>query len=411
MKTLKPHSAKRIHPSSRLRDYGGQVAHSDPKRRTFSPPTRPGKKGLVRDTECTEEGLFFENREMSILEKTSGLRPTKSFEQTPSCLSVPPRFVNHRDLRPDKRKNSLCDLCASVVKLSIFVLLVISLFPPAKSFGAETVKLRYLQSIYLDEKGVGMKRPEGIACNNKSLLIVADTGNNRLLQYTFQDKRIKGGKELKVSQISYPIRAEINSKGEIFALDSKQRRIVRMSAEGEFKDYVTVDSPGAFVPRSFKIDSTDQIYVLDIFSGRVAVLAPDGKSQRHIDFPKDQGFISDLAVDSKGTIFLLDTIKNMIFSATKGAKEFSPLTKSLKEYVNFPTSITTDGRGMLYIVDENGSGVAIFGADGSFLGRQLSMGWNEGLLYYPSQMCINEKGEAFIADRGNSRVQIFNIVR
>jgi hypothetical protein len=49
--------------------------------------------------------------------------------------------------------------------------------------------------------------------------------------------------------------------------------------------------------------------------------------------------------------------------------------------------------------------------DGSFLGRQLSMGWNEGLLYYPTQMCINEKGEAFIADRGNSRIQIFMVVK
>jgi len=60
---------------------------------------------------------------------------------------------------------------------------------------------------------------------------------------------------------------------------------------------------------------------------------------------------------------------------------------------------------------ENGSGIIILGQDGSFLGRQLSMGWNEGLLYYPTQMCINEKGEVFIADRGNSRVQIFTLVK
>src|SRR3989339_748482 len=69
----------------------------------------------------------------------------------------------------------------------LIVLAIATLFFPVKSFGAETVKLRYLQSVYVDEKGVGMKGPEGIACNNKSLLIVADTGNNRLLQYTFQD--------------------------------------------------------------------------------------------------------------------------------------------------------------------------------------------------------------------------------
>jgi len=39
------------------------------------------------------------------------------------------------------------------------------------------------------------------------------------------------------------------------------------------------------------------------------------------------------------------------------------------------------------------------------------MGWNEGLLYFPSQMCINDNGEVFIADRDNSRVQIFSLVK
>jgi hypothetical protein len=53
----------------------------------------------------------------------------------------------------------------------------------------------------------------------------------------------------------------------------------------------------------------------------------------------------------------------------------------------------------------------ILGKDGSFLGRQLSMGWKEGLLYYPTQMCINEKREVFIADGGNSRIQIFMVVK
>ena len=62
-------------------------------------------------------------------------------------------------------------------------------------------------------------------------------------------------------------------------------------------------------------------------------------------------------------------------------------------------------------MDENGGGIVILGQDGSFLGRQLSMGWNEGLLYYPTQMCINERGEVFIADRGNSRIDIFMIVQ
>ena len=89
--------------------------------------------------------------------------------------------------------------------------------------------------------------------------------------------------------------------------------------------------------------------------------------------------------------------------------DFSPLTKSMKEYVNFPTCLAVDSQGVIYLVDQYGSGLALVGADGSFLGRRLGMGWNESGLYFPSQVCINEDGVVFIADRNNSRVQIFRV--
>jgi len=295
-----------------------------------------------------------------------------------------------------------------------FILLVIGLYSLVESFSAETVKLKYIQSVYFDEKGAGMKQPEGIACNDKFLLVVGDTENDRLIQYSFQERSLKAGTEIKVQQLSNPIRLQINSKGEIFALDGKKRRIIRLNPDGTFKTYVDgegVPSPSTFVPRSFKIDPQNNIYILDIFSARVLVLNPEGKYQKQIPFPKDYGFFSDLSVDSKGSILLIDSVRAMVFSAPKDSNSFSPITKSLREYLNFPTSITNDNRGTIYIVDENGSGIIILGQDGSFLGRQLSMGWNEGLLYYPSQICINERGEIFIADRGNSRVQIFTLVK
>jgi len=276
------------------------------------------------------------------------------------------------------------------------------------------MKLKYLQSVYSDDKGGGFKEPEGIASDKKSVLVVADTGNDRLLQYTFEEKLLKGGKEIKIPQLSSPIRIQINSKGEIFALDGMKRRIVRINPDGSFKDYVDPEgmpSPSIFVPRSFKIDGNDNIYVLDVFTGRVLVLSPEGKYQKQIPFPKEYGFFSDLSVDSRGNLLLIDCVKAMVFSAPKDANSFSPLTKSLREHLDFPISLTTDSRGTIYIVDEDGSGIVMLGQDGSFLGRQLSKGWNEGLLYFPSQISLNEKGEVFIADRGNSRVQIFTLIK
>jgi sugar lactone lactonase YvrE len=225
---------------------------------------------------------------------------------------------------------------------------------------------------------------------------------------------VKGGDEFRIDQISYPVRIQLNSRGELFALDGKQRRIVHVGPDGVFKGYIDPSGlPDAAqpVPRSFKLDSAGNFYVLDIFSERVFALDPTGKYIRHVDFPEKYGFFSDLAVDTKGTIFLLDSVDSMVYSAAKDAKSLTPLSQKLDEYVNFPVGITVDSRGTIYLADQNGSGVVALGPDGTFLGRSLVFGWKDGLLRYPSQLCVNEKGEFFVADRENSRVQMFMIMQ
>ncbi len=296
--------------------------------------------------------------------------------------------------------------------MKVVALIAVLAVPPAV-FCAETVKLRHIVSIYSDDKEGGLKLPEGVGCSGDSF-IVADTGNSRLLRYSFQDETVKGGSEIKSPEMSYPTVVQFNSKGEVFALDGKQRRILRLSADGAIQGFLSpegVPPSEVPVPVSFKIDNKDNIYMLDIFSGRVLVLDSAGKYIRQIDFPENYGFFTDLAVNSQGTVFLLDSVNAMIFSAPKDSQSFAPLTKSLKEYTNFPVAMTIDARGIIYLSDQNSGDIVILGQDGSFQGRRLNFGWKEGLLRYPSQLCINEKGEIFIVDRNNSRIQIFGLVR
>lgn len=288
---------------------------------------------------------------------------------------------------------------------------------PTGSFGGAALKFKHITSIYTeytDDQILAIKQPEGVACNDKPFFIVADTGNGRLLRYTFKNQTLGPvTKEIKLPQLPYPIRVQLNSKDEIFALDGKQRRIVRLSPEGVFKNFLNLRVKGAAsstppVPRSFYIDRNDNIYILDIRSEQVLVLNPEGKYKKLIKFPKDYGFFSDVAVDFRGTILLIDSIDAKVFSAAKNAADFSPLTKNLKQYVRFPTNMTTDKRGRIYLVDRNGGKVIILGQDGAYVGRMSGMGWKEARLNYPSQLCINTRGEMFIADTLNNRVQIFS---
>jgi len=298
--------------------------------------------------------------------------------------------------------------------LFIMALLLAAVFMFQLPLSEGAMKFRYIASIYADDKGLGLKQPEGVACSGESLLIVADSGNGRLLRYSIKDGAIEVGTlEIKVDQLSYPIKTEINSTGEIFIFDRKQRSVVRFSPAGVFLGYfqpLGLPSPTAYVPRSFTVDRNDNIYILDILSERVLVLDPGGRYVRQIKFPREYGFFSDLAVDFRGTVLLIDGVDGKVFSAVKNSASFSPLTESLKEYVRFPVHLTTDERGRIYLVDRNGGSIIILGQDGSFLSRQSGMGWKEGSLNYPGQMCINKKGEIFVADTNNSRVQVFLMV-
>jgi hypothetical protein len=280
----------------------------------------------------------------------------------------------------------------------------------AESHAAETLNFKQMAPIYVDGKGAGIRQPEGVACRG-NVLVVADTGNGRLLRYTIAGDTWTPSGEIVLPQLPSPIRVDMNSKGEIFALDGSSRKIVRVAPTGEFLGHVapTGEVQGTVVPRSLRVDRDDSVYLLDVSAARVLLLDPSGKILREVPFPKDYGFFSDLGLDAGGNILLLDSVRKKVFKVAKNTPEAVQLGESLKEEAYFPTAIATDKQGTIFLVDENGSGVVILGPDGSFRGRRLTMGWKDGFLRYPAQMCVTENGTAFIADRGNNRVDGFLI--
>jgi sugar lactone lactonase YvrE len=288
---------------------------------------------------------------------------------------------------------------------SFLIVLMIVLLLPLRSFGADVIRLKYGLSLYTDEKGAGLNQPEGVACG-EDRLIVADTGGGRLIFYTLKGGDPTGGKEIKLPQVVYPQRVRISAKGDIFVLDGRLRKVSRLSPDGVFKQNVEM-TEGMVVPAGIDVDGNDNLYVLDILAGRVLVFGADGKFQRQINFPKSFGFFADLAVDQKGTVFLVDAVDAVVYSNAKDPAVFSPFTGTLKNDLKFAGSITLDSDGTLYITDQNSGGVVVVGKDGTVRARLLTLGWKEGTVRYPSQLCVDKAGNLFVADRANNRIQEF----
>ena len=151
--------------------------------------------------------------------------------------------------------------------------------------------------------------------------------------------------------------------------------------------------------------------MLDVYSARILVLAPGGQVQRVLALPADAGFVSDIAVDFSGTVVVLDSIGRRLYAAAKDATAFTPLGGDLSAYVlTLPSSLTAS-KGAFFIAEGTGGTIVNLGRDGTFLSRQLSAGRTEGSLEHPSQMCINERDDVFLADRDNSRIQVFALIR
>jgi hypothetical protein len=294
-------------------------------------------------------------------------------------------------------------------------LLVSILALPLAAHAAEVKAFKHLVSVYRDDKDAPIQRPEGVACNDKMEFVVADTGNGRLLRYTFAEDKVKGGSEIKLPQIPYPVRLQLSSKGDIYALDEKLLKIAKVNPQGGFAGYLEpqgVPAPAKVIPRAFKLDASDNIYLLDLAGARVLVLDPTGKFQRSLPLPQTGGSFSDVAVVGGGDIFVLDSVKAEIYVAVKGTQTFVALGKDLRSYVAFPTQLASDQRGLLYVVDSNGQATVTVSYDGAFIARRLVMGWSEGQVNYPEQICLASQGTVlFLTDRNNSRVQIFQVVK
>jgi DNA-binding beta-propeller fold protein YncE len=290
---------------------------------------------------------------------------------------------------------------------SIVVALVLGTGPAVAR--AEGIAFVHDTSIYMDAKEASLKAPEGVACTDAGYVVVADTGNQRLLVFSYKDYRLSGGTEVKLAQLTTPVRVQVDPKGNVLALDSKTRKIVKVSATGTFDGTFEpkgLDDAGKIVVGAFKIGPKGEVILLDLAGRRVLVLDASGSFQRQVEIPKEAGTVMDVTSDLGGTLYAVDAVNASVWSAEKDAKAFKALTPGMKDKMSFPTYITSS-KGRLMVVDQNGNGVVILGVDGSYQGRQLSIGWSDGLVNYPAQLCLTEAGFAFLADRYNNRVQVF----
>jgi streptogramin lyase len=269
-----------------------------------------------------------------------------------------------------------------------------------------------------------LKSPNALAATPGGYTWIADTENNRIVEYGPAQEFIRqvGSQGSGSGQLQSPKGVAVDSKGNVWVVDSGNRRVEEFSEAGvfirQFGSFGTAE--GQFTaPSGIAVDSKGHVWVSD---GAALV----GPAERIEEFSEEGAFIRQfgtkgfgvgqldepqgLAVDSKGNVWVADRWNQRIdeFSETGTfVSKFGTYGSAAGQLIE-PQGVAVDSGGNVWVADTGNSRVQEFSEKGVFVSQFGTKGSGDGQLSGPDGVGITASGDLWIADTGNSRVVMFS---
>jgi DNA-binding beta-propeller fold protein YncE len=251
---------------------------------------------------------------------------------------------------------------------------------------------------------------------------VADTGNNRVEELSSAGAFIKTFGTEGAGKLNEPGGVAIDSSGNVWVTDCGNNRIVEFSSTGTFMSEAGTAGSGngqLKCPEGITI-SEGSIYVVDTGNNRIEEFSETGAylNQFGKEGTGPGGFKTPVGIASNptsGDLYVTDLGEPRV-------QEFSPAGRPLAEWETWskshplsnPVEIAIAGSGELYITDQYADEVSEWllpEAGGSALsyGSQFgAYGTGEGQFHKPFGAAIDGKGDIWVTDQAENRVQEFS---
>ena len=266
----------------------------------------------------------------------------------------------------------------------------------------------------------GVKRPWGVAINQRGDIVVAESGRRCVAIYGLSgEKHISWGSQgLGHSGLfQNPSGVAVDGDDNILVVDSENDCIQKFTSDGKIIAAVGKKGHGPLeftYPVGIAIHPYNKkIYVADNKNHRIQILNPDltfshtfgslGSGSGQFYYPWDVAF------DSAGNVYVVESAINRIQVLTAEGEFLRKFGKSGQgngELSN-PNLISIDSDNVVYVTEWGNHRVSVFTCEGKFLTSFGTKGSGPGKFNRPRGIAVDKNGVVCVCDSINNRLQLF----
>ena len=263
-----------------------------------------------------------------------------------------------------------------------------------------------------------MMKPYGVAASPDGRIYVADTAARRVFAFDTDAKTVSFvGESGSAGRLVKPIGVAVDAQGTVFVADVTLKRVFGYARDGRLSLAIGHDGELAN-PSGLAVDRVNKrLYVADAAKHHILsystvdgspgpTIGKRGAENGEFNYP------TNLTVDASGRLYVTDTLNfriQMFDAKGRFVGAFGTLGDS-PGCLNRPKGIGVDSQGHIYVIDASFNNFQIFDQRGQLLLFVGAGGRNPGEFFLPAGLFIDEQDRIYVADQGNSRVQVFQFI-